>query len=74
MARERLTFRERDLSAALKVMQERGIAVTRVEVRKDGVAIFVDRGGGVEEIDTAVADASFEARIARIRNADPKDL
>jgi glucokinase len=41
----RLTFRERDLKTALKVLQERGLKVSRVEVRQDGVIVIPCEGG-----------------------------
>jgi hypothetical protein len=37
--RERLTFRQRDLKAALKAAQDVGMSVARIEVRKDGIVI-----------------------------------
>lgn len=40
MARDRLTFRQRDLDTALKVVLRRGIKVARIEVRKDGIVII----------------------------------
>jgi hypothetical protein len=40
MARDKLTFRQRDLNAALKVVQARGLQVARIEVRQDGVIII----------------------------------
>ena len=39
MARQRLTYRERDLAAALKIMRKDGIKVGRVDIDKDGVHI-----------------------------------
>jgi hypothetical protein len=37
--RERLTFRQRDLKAALKAAKEAGISVARIEVGKNGIVI-----------------------------------
>ena len=39
MARQRLTYRERDLNAAIKIAQERGIKIGRIRIDKDGVSI-----------------------------------
>jgi hypothetical protein len=40
MARQRLTFRERDLSTALKVIQKQGLKLGTIHITKDGV--FID--------------------------------
>jgi hypothetical protein len=45
MPRDKLTFRERDLSSALKVLRARGLRVSRVEIRPDGVVIIPCDGG-----------------------------
>jgi hypothetical protein len=38
--RERLTFRQRDLAAALKAAKAAGYPVARIEVRKDGIVLI----------------------------------
>jgi hypothetical protein len=40
MARDRLTYRQRDLAAALKAAKAAGVSIARVEIRKDGVHII----------------------------------
>jgi hypothetical protein len=40
MPRPRLSFRQRDLAAALKAAQAAGIPVSRIEVGKDGIVII----------------------------------
>jgi hypothetical protein len=44
MARDRLTFRQRDLSAAIKAIKAAGEKVARVEVRTDGVIVIPIEG------------------------------
>lgn len=39
MPRDRLTFRQRDLKAALKAARDAGISVARIKVTADGVEI-----------------------------------
>jgi hypothetical protein len=67
MARDRLTFRQRDLDTALKVVLRRGIKVARIEVRKDGIVIIPG-----EPIDPAIdpdADPETLAADLAVRNA-----
>ncbi len=40
MSRDRLTFRQRDLTAALKAAKDAGVTVRRIEVRKDAVVLI----------------------------------
>jgi len=40
MPRDRLTFRQRDLKAALKAVQDGGLQIARIEVTPDGVVII----------------------------------
>ena len=41
MARGDCTFRQRDLTAAIKAAAKSGAAVARVEVRKDGTIVVI---------------------------------
>ena len=69
MARERLTFRQRDLNAALKTMQDRGIKVGRIEVRKDGIDI-IPADGLAEPLPAEVEDdgwGGFDEKILKIK-------
>lgn len=40
MARDRLTFRQRDVTAAVKAVRDAGVSIARVLIRKDGVHII----------------------------------
>jgi hypothetical protein len=64
LARQRLTYRERDLSAAIKIMQERGIKVGRVDIDKDGVHI-VPAGNDAAEAEKNELEAD-RIRIRKI--------
>jgi hypothetical protein len=39
MSRDQLTFRQRDLKAAIKAVTDGGLQIARIEVRKDGILI-----------------------------------
>lgn len=41
MARGPLTFRQRDMRAAVKAVQQAGLSVSRVEVDKDGRIVLI---------------------------------
>jgi hypothetical protein len=64
VARQRLTYRERDLAAALKIMRRDGIKVGRVDIDKDGVHI-VPAGNDAAEAEKA-ADEAERARLSQI--------
>ena len=64
MARQRLTFRERDLSASIKIMQERGIKIGRVNIDKDGVHIVL--AGDDAAVAEKDADEAERIRIRKI--------
>ena len=52
MARDRLTFRQRDMAAAIKAVRAGGLAVARIDVsERGGFKVIIDRE----------ADASLEA-------------
>jgi hypothetical protein len=70
MARQRLTYRERDLNAAIKIAQERGIKIGRIRIDKDGVSIELAR----DDVAEAEGDEDWDAVRARIRNTPAKDL
>ena len=57
MARERLTFRQRDLNTALKVAQARGLTIARIEVSADGIVIIPINGESPCETETEDAKA-----------------
>jgi hypothetical protein len=64
LARQRLTYRERDLAAALKIMRRDGIKVGRVDIDKDGVHI-VPAGNDAAEAEKATDEAE-RARLSQI--------
>jgi hypothetical protein len=53
MSRGPATFRQRDLTAAVKAMRAAGCEVARVEIGKDGKIIVVTGKGAVEASDGA---------------------
>jgi hypothetical protein len=63
MPRDKLTFRQRDLNAALKVVQARGLNVARIEVRQDGVVIIPGDPA------TAATDPDDDAETLRTKEA-----
>lgn len=56
MPRARLTFRQRDLAAALKAAKAAGISVARIEVGANGIVIIP---GTPEQTDNS-ADQQFD--------------
>ena len=71
MARQRLTYRERDLAAALKIMRRDGIKVGRIDVDKDGVHITPANDAAMTEADEIAADRE---RINQILRENAKKL
>jgi hypothetical protein len=70
MPRDRLTFRQRDLTAALKAAKEAGVPVRRIEVRKDAVVLIPGEPEPPEPIEpgtdpelAAIEDAVKNAKI-----------
>ena len=45
MARDRLTFRQRDVTAALKAVKAAGVSIARVKITRDGVEIVPGEPG-----------------------------
>lgn len=41
MARERLTYRQRDVAAALRAAKQAGMAPSRVEIDRDGKIVLI---------------------------------
>lgn len=69
MARDRLTFRQRDLAAALRAAKEAGVPVKRIEVRKDAVIIIPgepETGPEPETEDAEILRYQKEAHDAKI--------
>ena len=61
MARDRLTFRQRDLAATVKALKSAGVSVKRIEVRKDAVVLIPGEPENEPDIETE------EAELARLR-------
>jgi hypothetical protein len=68
MARDRLTFRQRDVTAAIKAVEAAGKSVHRVVVRKDGVEVIT--GDDVEHCTDRPTDADKRI-LERMKNALP---
>jgi hypothetical protein len=68
VARERLTFRQRDLAAALKAAKAAGYPVARIEVRKDGIVLIPGIPGSKAQ-DDPDTDPETLAIEQAIRNA-----
>ena len=56
MARGRCTFKQRDVTAALRAAAAAGVAVARVEVDKDGKIVVVMAGASEPEAPSIPAD------------------
>lgn len=69
MARDRLTFRQRDVTAAIKAVEAAGKSVARVVVRKDGVEVFTSDRDDVEPLEGGETEAG--RRILERLNALP---
>jgi hypothetical protein len=62
-----LTFRQRDLAAALKAAKAAGYSVARIEVRKDGIVLIPgEPAGKTQDPDT---DPETLAVKEAVRNA-----
>ena len=70
MARDRLTFRQRDLRAAAKAVKQAGVQVARYEVTKDGTIVIIP-GEPIPVAETADPDTDTETLAIReaFRNA-----
>ena len=66
MARAKLTFRQRDVTAAIRAMEAAGHAVDRVEISPDGriVVIPVKSGKDAAAVDINEWDADLEDQAA----------
>lgn len=69
MPRSRLTFRQRDLAAALKAAKAAGYPIARIEISKDGIVIIPGTPEHVEgsrdhdfDYDAALERAKAEGR------------
>jgi len=66
MARERLSYRQRDLTAAIRALKAAGVEVKRVDVHKGGVTITPgppDEAPAPDDLDAQTRAA--EAALAR---------
>lgn len=65
MARERLTFRQRDLTAALKAAKAAGVAIARIEVSRDGRLVITpgEPAAGSTDPDTDAETLAIEEAV-----------
>ena len=68
MSRGPATFRQRDLTAAVKAMRAAGCEVARVEIGKDGKIVVVT-GKGAAEVSEA-ADNFFDEKMKHDQNGN----
>jgi hypothetical protein len=59
MSRGPATFRQRDLTAAVKAMRKAGCEVSRVEIGQDGKIVVVT-GKGADEVSEAAAKNEWD--------------
>jgi hypothetical protein len=69
VARERLTFRQRDVTAALRAVAAAGISVARIEIRKDGVVIIPGVADCAIPPDDPDNDSELLAALEAVKNA-----
>jgi hypothetical protein len=72
MARDRLTFRQRDLAAALKATKAAGVPVARIEVRKQGIVIFPGEPEPGKAADSDPRHQPFDFDLARKSKGEMK--
>jgi hypothetical protein len=67
MARQRLTYRQRDLTAALRALKAAGVDVARVEVHKGGVTLVpgTPEAAAAAEDDLDAATREMEEDLRR---------
>jgi hypothetical protein len=68
MSRGPATFRQRDLTAAVKAMRAAGCEVARVEIGKNGTIVVVT-GKGADEV-SEVADNFFDEKMKHDQNGN----
>ena len=68
MSRGPATFRQRDLTAAVKAMQAAGCEVARVEIGKDGKIVVVAGRGAVEV--SEAANNFFDEKMKHDQNGN----
>ena len=66
MSRGPATFRQRDVSAAIKAALAAGVEVARVEIGKDGKIIVVTDKGA----DEVSADNFFDEKMKHVQNGN----
>jgi hypothetical protein len=49
MARERLTFRQRDVAAAIRAVKRAGLAVAQIKITPEGEIIVITGSGEIVE-------------------------
>jgi hypothetical protein len=63
MARVRLTFRERDVTAAIRAVKRAGGTVARVEIRDGGVSIVLTEKPGLDADNTTIDEDQINAFV-----------
>jgi hypothetical protein len=69
MSRDRLTFRQRDLTAALRAAKDAGVSVKRIEVRKDAVVLIPGEPEPEPVEDKIDPEDELAAALEAIKNA-----
>ena len=60
MARERLTFRQRDLARAIRAAKQAGLTVSEVKISRDGEIVLVTDEGAKQVKQSPVWDKLHE--------------
>jgi hypothetical protein len=65
LARDRLTFRQRDVTAAIKAVKAAGGKVAKVEIRRDGgmTLVLTDRPGNDLDADTEIDEVLHDSQV-----------
>jgi hypothetical protein len=78
MARDRLSFRQRDVTAAVKAVRDAGVSIADIWIRKDGVHIIPGEPPEVPPIEAERSPAGlaideecriYDERLAAARRA-----
>ena len=73
MPRDRLTFRQRDVSAAIRAAAKAGLTISEVKISPDGEIVLVTNQGEtkVRKRNPQLRDLLNEDQIADARSGDP---
>jgi len=73
MARGELTFRQTDVTRALKAAKQAGVEIARIEISKDGKIVLVVGAPETAEERKSSWDNDWSPEIAKLRRANPWD-